>query len=369
VTRAEGGAPASEGAVVEVVPPVGQVMELSKEQATPPLGESNEKEEAPTPISPSPAEAAPTYQRDRAPASTDSSPPEARTIWVSNIPWNTTPDALSQLFSQCGEVARVRLVRDKAGHSKGFAYVEFVRQEAARAALGLTDLSLSGRPLLIQPAGRKAQLDASRSSSDTTLQPPDIHRPSGSQPQSPPQTQQEHLAEPQTEAEQSRAPKEAQAGQAARKAQRQEQDVAGQDSRKKRRAYSDSRTIFVSNLSFDTTEDDLRRLFGDCGPIKAIRLIKDRKQRSKGFAYVEWLDEEALVKALTRNQTVLSGRPINVVRSNPPRAAPPEPILSRVPATTLVPRVVKRTKLQLEAGLRAPPVPTSSTQTPNLSSE
>ena len=46
--------------------------------------------------------------------------------------------------------------------------------------------------------------------------------------------------------------------------------------------------LYVGNLSFSTTEDDLRTLFAQAGTVSTVALIKDRETgSSKGFAFVE----------------------------------------------------------------------------------
>jgi hypothetical protein len=46
--------------------------------------------------------------------------------------------------------------------------------------------------------------------------------------------------------------------------------------------------LYVGNLSYTTTEDDLRTLFSQAGTVASVALIKDRDtNRSKGFAFVE----------------------------------------------------------------------------------
>jgi RNA recognition motif-containing protein len=46
--------------------------------------------------------------------------------------------------------------------------------------------------------------------------------------------------------------------------------------------------LYVGNLSYSTTEDDLRALFTEAGTIDSVDLIKDRNTgQSKGFAFVE----------------------------------------------------------------------------------
>jgi RNA recognition motif-containing protein len=51
--------------------------------------------------------------------------------------------------------------------------------------------------------------------------------------------------------------------------------------------------LYVGNLAYTATEDDLRSLFGQAGAVKSVTLIKDRDTgRSKGFAFVE-MDTQA----------------------------------------------------------------------------
>jgi RNA recognition motif-containing protein len=46
--------------------------------------------------------------------------------------------------------------------------------------------------------------------------------------------------------------------------------------------------LYIGNLSYSTTEDELRTLFSQAGAVTSVALIKDRETgRSKGFAFVE----------------------------------------------------------------------------------
>lgn len=47
-------------------------------------------------------------------------------------------------------------------------------------------------------------------------------------------------------------------------------------------------TVFVSNLDFNVTEDDIRTTMSASGNVTEIRLVRDYKQRSKGYCYVEY---------------------------------------------------------------------------------
>lgn len=48
----------------------------------------------------------------------------------------------------------------------------------------------------------------------------------------------------------------------------------------------DNRTVFVSNLDYSTSSDQVHEVFSSVGTITELRLVKDFKGRSKGFCYV-----------------------------------------------------------------------------------
>lgn len=75
-----------------------------------------------------------------------------------------------------------------------------------------------------------------------------------------------------------------------------------------------SSNIFVSRLSFYTTEEELKKLFSRFGNIRNVRLIRDaRTQRPKGFAFIDYSSEDeaqAAVKAM--DGRIVAGRLIFV---------------------------------------------------------
>src|SRR5689334_3879874 len=63
--------------------------------------------------------------------------------------------------------------------------------------------------------------------------------------------------------------------------------------------------LYVGNLSYSTTEDDLRNLFLQAGTVASVALIKDRDSgQSKGFAFVEMSNQAEAQKAIE----LLNGR-------------------------------------------------------------
>ncbi|HYJ64703.1 MAG TPA: RNA-binding protein [Parafilimonas sp.] len=72
--------------------------------------------------------------------------------------------------------------------------------------------------------------------------------------------------------------------------------------------------IYVSNLSFHTSEADLKDLFSKFGTVTSAKIIMDREtNRSRGFAFVEMPSEEEGNAALSGlNQKEIEGRPLSV---------------------------------------------------------
>lgn len=72
--------------------------------------------------------------------------------------------------------------------------------------------------------------------------------------------------------------------------------------------------IYVGQLSYNVSEDELRDIFAEFGEIASVNLIKDRfTGRSKGFGFIEMpnnSEADAAIKAL--NKTMLKGREIKV---------------------------------------------------------
>ena len=64
---------------------------------------------------------------------------------------------MQQHFQACGTVNRVTILTDKFGQPKGFAYVEFLEQEAVQEALNLNESELHGRQIKVQKDLAEAQ--------------------------------------------------------------------------------------------------------------------------------------------------------------------------------------------------------------------
>lgn len=76
--------------------------------------------------------------------------------------------------------------------------------------------------------------------------------------------------------------------------------------------------IYVGNLSFQTPENEVRRVFEEFGSVRSVTVITDRETgRSKGFGFVE-MDEDDAAKAIEHlSGSELNGRPLTVNEAKP----------------------------------------------------
>ena len=82
-----------------------------------------------------------------------------RRLYVGNLPYSTSEDQLTELFSSAGKVDNVRVMRDMAtGRARGFAFVEMSSDEEAQKAISeLHERQLDGRALVVNEARPKPE--------------------------------------------------------------------------------------------------------------------------------------------------------------------------------------------------------------------
>lgn len=80
-----------------------------------------------------------------------------------------------------------------------------------------------------------------------------------------------------------------------------------------------AKKLYVGNLSYDTTDSDLRRLFEEFGSVESAQVIMDRDTgRSKGFGFVEMgRDQEAQAAINALNGREVDGRSLTVNEARP----------------------------------------------------
>ncbi|MCL1943988.1 MAG: RNA-binding protein [Candidatus Azobacteroides sp.] len=82
--------------------------------------------------------------------------------------------------------------------------------------------------------------------------------------------------------------------------------------------------IYVSNLSFKVSDEDLRQVFEEYGEVSSAKVITDRETgRSRGFGFVEMPDQAASLKAIEElNQAEYDGKVITVNEARPKEERP-----------------------------------------------
>ena len=83
--------------------------------------------------------------------------------------------------------------------------------------------------------------------------------------------------------------------------------------------------LYVGNMSFQTTEDDLKTLFSEFGEVSSVTIITDRETgRPRGFGFVEMEGADEAIAAL--DQKEFAGRRLTVNEARPRTSqAPSEP--------------------------------------------
>ncbi len=84
------------------------------------------------------------------------------------------------------------------------------------------------------------------------------------------------------------------------------------------------KNIYVGNLSYNVTEDEVRSLFEAYGPVDRVSIVTDRDTgQPRGFAFVEMTDDDAAGKAMEAlNGSKLGGRSLNINEARPKESRP-----------------------------------------------
>ena len=77
--------------------------------------------------------------------------------------------------------------------------------------------------------------------------------------------------------------------------------------------------IYVSNLGFSVTDEELNKLFTGYGAVTSVKVITDKfTNKSRGFGFVEMSDDNAAASAMKElNGTMVEGRAIKVGPARP----------------------------------------------------
>lgn len=75
----------------------------------------------------------------------------------------------------------------------------------------------------------------------------------------------------------------------------------------------DARSIYVGNVDYSATADDLERHFHGCGSVNRVTILCDKfTGHPKGFAYIEFADKDSVQTATALDESLFKGRQIKV---------------------------------------------------------
>ena len=85
-----------------------------------------------------------------------------------------------------------------------------------------------------------------------------------------------------------------------------------------------TKSLYVGNLPWSATEDEVRSLFASHGSVNSVKLVSDRETgRARGFGFVEMDDADAMAAVEALNGTNFGGRTLRVNEAQPKPQRPP----------------------------------------------
>ncbi|PWA95162.1 hypothetical protein CTI12_AA054090 [Artemisia annua] len=82
----------------------------------------------------------------------------------------------------------------------------------------------------------------------------------------------------------------------------------------------DARSVFVGNVDYSCTPEEVQQHFQSCGTVNRVTIRSNKFGQPKGYAYVEFVEPEAVQEALLLNESELHGRQLKITakRTNVP---------------------------------------------------
>ncbi|GAV73392.1 LOW QUALITY PROTEIN: RRM_1 domain-containing protein/ELFV_dehydrog domain-containing protein/ELFV_dehydrog_N domain-containing protein, partial [Cephalotus follicularis] len=90
------------------------------------------------------------------------------------------------------------------------------------------------------------------------------------------------------------------------------QDSSGVTATQAEKEEVDGRSIYVGNVDYACTPEEVQQHFQSCGTVNRVTILTDKFGQPKGFAYVEFVEMEAVQNALLLNESELHGRQLKV---------------------------------------------------------
>jgi polyadenylate-binding protein 2 len=93
------------------------------------------------------------------------------------------------------------------------------------------------------------------------------------------------------------------------------QDPAGAAAALANKEEADARSVFVGNVDYSCTPEEVQQHFQSCGTVNRVTILTDKFGQPKGYAYVEFLEVEAVQNAVLLSESELHARQLKVLTS------------------------------------------------------
>ncbi|KAJ1727741.1 hypothetical protein LPJ61_004419 [Coemansia biformis] len=221
-------------------------------------------------------------------------------VFVGNLPFKTTDEQLKEFFATVGEVAEARVIT-RGKRSLGYGFVAFASEESVRKAVEAKDkMEMDGRPINVEEA-RPMTEDALKERADKPAARRRRRRRAARRNENEGDESQatEGASSGRQPAVAEAAAGEEEAGDKAEAARRPRQRRFPKKVEAKESAPSDT-VVYVGNLPFATTDDELCTLFSAFSVSSAHVVVSKKTGRSKGFGFVTFATPDAQAAAVAK---------------------------------------------------------------------
>ncbi|XP_019441077.1 PREDICTED: polyadenylate-binding protein 2-like isoform X2 [Lupinus angustifolius] len=91
-----------------------------------------------------------------------------------------------------------------------------------------------------------------------------------------------------------------------------QEDPVGSSATQAEKEEVDARSIYVGNVDYACTPEEVQQHFQSCGTVNRVTILTDKFGQPKGFAYVEFVEVDAVQNAILLNESELHGRQLKV---------------------------------------------------------
>jgi len=184
------------------------------------------------------------------------------TVFIGGLSFSLDENTVRKDFTDCGEIASLKMPTNEDGRLKGFAFVTFTTKAGVDAALKFNGESYGGRSLTVNLAGDKSGgKDGKGKGKDGKSKGKD-----------------------------------------------------GKDGGKGAKGNQEL-TAFIRGLPFSTEDAVLRKDFEECGEIVSFKVLKNEEGACKGMAFIEYKTQEGFEAACKFDGDTYGGRQINVAKA------------------------------------------------------